>query len=164
MKVTDDCAPFSGLTGLSTVGVNISHVTGTCHETQYQITPYQHYPGCDGHSFNNDGEEVSFVNPLNGTDVYVTVQVDEENPVVFSGFNHDDSDDVVYSVHGSGPTHTLFHYSSKKLFRDAHFFYNIEVRLQLSAVHNLSDIDFTYMLYACYLGELSTGCQGQYRC
>ena len=142
LKVTDDCAPFSGLAGLSAIGVNISHVTGTCHETQYQITPYQDYAGCDGHSFNNsDGEIVSFVNPLYGKPVYITVQVDEENPIVRSGYNHHDSDDVVYSVHGNGPTHTLFHYSSKRLFRDAHFFYNIEVRLQLSAIDNLSAFD-----------------------
>ena len=120
-RPTDDCQSSSNL------HVDIQHTAGTCHDTLYTLTPYQDISRCENArpaGFYN----ITFENPLRGKDESVkkvTLQVDEEDPVVTCGFHDVDKVNVVEKD-------TLFYYydkGSESTLIDSNFFYNIMVRL-----------------------------------
>lgn len=118
---TDDCSPTSKLS------VNITYESGSCYDTVYSLTPSQNISACDGRS-PVGAFEIPFENPLFGNAREVTVQLDEEAPVVQCGFNSDAS--TTNEVDGK----TLYHYmqesdmSGVKL-ADAGFVFDVTVSM-----------------------------------
>jgi len=99
----DDCAPSTKLS------VTIEYDRGLCQNTVYKLEPFQDYPEC------NDRTDIgpfnlTFQNPLNGTAREVTVQLDEEAPVVECGFLAPNANNA-NMVDGDGKT--LYHYMLK---------------------------------------------------
>ena len=126
--LSDDCAPSSKL------DVDIVKTGGICQNTEYTITPFQNYSECVGYDYGPSSplKDVPFENPLNGTPKVVTVQLDDEAPIVECGFfvPNANSVNVVNDK-------TLYHYMLKTegggrrlndaRLKDAGFFYNVTV-------------------------------------
>jgi hypothetical protein len=118
--VTDDCLIAKGL------DMVISR-EGTCSETVFTLVPRQNYTECDniatssneitapssspsGASPNSNlfTQTLPFVNPLLGRDKHITVQVDDEDPIVTCGFHDIHQDNIKVHVDGG----YLFHYNT----------------------------------------------------
>mmetsp|Transcript_2549 Transcript_2549/g.3954 ORF Transcript_2549/g.3954 Transcript_2549/m.3954 type:complete len:1065 (-) Transcript_2549:183-3377(-) len=114
---SDDCASTNRL------NVTIEYERGTCRETVYKLTPVQDIPAC------NDREpvgvfDIAYDNPLYGASKEVTVQIDDEAPVVHCGFLPDSTS------FNKIDDKTLYHYMSKSnndghKLDDAQFIYNV---------------------------------------
>lgn len=140
MKVSDDCAPPKNL------GMKIELTKGTCSETVFTVTPWQNYPDCvDTTSVSavsavesDKHAKIPFANPRYSSPARqkeIVVQVDEDDPTVLCGFNDHIGDLAVYN---SVEEKTLFHYGrgrAKGGFRDANFFFKVDVSLCTSFVH-----------------------------
>eukprot|EP00957_Ditylum_brightwellii_P148868 11333262-Ditylum_brightwellii.AAC.1 len=114
---SDDCSSTNML------GVTIKHKRGTCRDTVYTLTPVQDIPACNDHGpvgrFN-----IAYENPLYGDSKEVTVELDDEAPVVRCGFRPDSNS--FNRVEGK----TLYHYvlTNKKDGRgmdDARFVFDV---------------------------------------
>lgn len=120
---SDDCSPSSQLS------VDIVKISGSCRDTTYTLTPVQNIPKCDGY-FAPPPLNMEFVNPLEGNTKLVTVQLDEEAPVVVCGFLGVNPFNMI-----AGPIDgntALYHYMLKtdgdgSRLNDARFFYNVTV-------------------------------------
>jgi hypothetical protein len=124
LSVDDDCQPSENLELI------IDRTGGSCRETHYTVTPVQNIPACNGRNSSGPPLNIPFENPLFGVSRNVTVQLDEEPPVVQCGFHLDSTlgiDDV------SDDGRTLYHYmmklsdSPEDRFNEAKFFYNVVV-------------------------------------
>jgi hypothetical protein len=166
--ITDDCLIAKGL------DMVISR-EGTCSETVFTLVPRQNYTECDNIATSSNEttapssspseaspnsnlftQTLPFVNPLLGRDKHITVQVDDEDPVVTCGF-HDLGDLNVKDK-------TLFYYSNKRAgLKDAKFFYTIEVRIHCILLLNiLRKTPGTQLHYIIryLIGELPGRCAG----
>ena len=124
---TDDCSSTNKL------DVKIEYESGSCRNTVYTLTPLQNISSCNDHVPKPVGAfaPIAFKNPLYGTSKNVTVQLDDEAPVIECGFHHPDSTSL-NKVDGK----TLYHYMTKSEQRDggdgfrlndARFFYTVTV-------------------------------------
>lgn len=114
-SVDDDCQEDKNLKMITT------HASGTCDETKYELVPRQYYPECSKSLYDKAGFQIKFQNPLYGKKSTITVNLDEERPIVECGF-HDIHDYNV--VEGK----TLFHYDKKHHkheFKDSNFFFRV---------------------------------------
>lgn len=120
-KVVDDCASSPSL------GIDVVKESGECASTIFQITPWQEYGECE--NVDSNGDSIAFEKILYGDSKTVTMQLDEEDPILECGFHDADEVNVVkgttlYAYAGS----KLFAYSGKKninSLQDARLYYNI---------------------------------------
>ncbi|KAL3768372.1 hypothetical protein ACHAW5_005210 [Stephanodiscus triporus] len=141
-SVDDDCQPSENLELI------IDRTGGSCRETQYTVTPLQNITACNGRNSSGPPLNITFVNPLSGVSKNVTVQLDEEPPVVQCGFRLDSTlgiDDV------SDDGRTLYHYlmklsdSPEDRFNEANFIYNVvdncEDNVRIDVVVETNELD-----------------------
>ena len=123
-SVFDDCQPSENLELI------INQTGGSCRETQYTVTPLQNITACNGRNSSGDPFYIPFINPLAGVSKNVTVQLDDEPPVIQCGFHLDSTLGIDYI---SDDGRTLYHYmiklsdSSEDRFNEAKFFYDVVV-------------------------------------
>ena len=125
-SVDDDCQPSENLELI------IDRSGGSCRETQYTLTPLQNIIACNDRISSGPPSNIPFQNPLSGVSKNVTVQLDDEPPVIQCGFRLDSTSGInVVSPDGK----TLYHYmmkladSSEDRFNEAKFFYNVVVSI-----------------------------------
>ncbi|KAL3786294.1 hypothetical protein ACHAW5_001907 [Stephanodiscus triporus] len=140
--VVDDCQPSENLELI------INNRTGSCRETRYTVTPVQNIAACNGRNSSGPPTNIPFVNPLPGASKFVTVQLDEEPPVIQCGFRRECTQGVNVV---SGDGRTLYHYRSKLTdisdyeLNEAKFFYNVvdncETDIQIDVVVETNELD-----------------------
>ncbi len=124
--VFDDCQPSENLELI------IDRSGGSCRETQYTLTPLQNINACNDRNSSGPPSNISFQNPLSGVSKNVTVQLDDEPPIIQCGFHLDSTLGIDY-VSDAG--RTLYHYmiklsdSSADRFNEAKFFYDVAVSI-----------------------------------
>ena len=122
--VADDCQPSENLE------LQIDRTGGNCSKTHYTVTPLQNIAACVGHNSSGPQFNIPFDNPLAGAAKIVTVQLDDDPPVIQCGFHRECTPGInVVSPDGR----TLYHYRSKLTdisvyeLNKAKFFYNVAV-------------------------------------
>jgi hypothetical protein len=122
--VADDCQPSENLE------LQIDRTGGNCSKTHYTVTPLQNIAACIGHNSSGPQFNIPFDNPLAGAAKIVTVQLDDDPPVIQCGFHRECTPGInVVSPDGR----TLYHYRSKLTdisvyeLNKAKFFYNVAV-------------------------------------
>ena len=116
---TDDC------TSTNKLKVKIEYEHGSCQDTVYTLTPMQNISAC-GDREPVGAFDIAYENPLHGTSKEVTIQLDDEAPVVKCGFHPEScSINVVDDK-------SLYHYMLKTdrygfRLNDARFFYDVKV-------------------------------------
>jgi hypothetical protein len=122
--VVDDCQPSTNL------DLIIERTGGSCSETHYMVTPLQNIPGCISRTSSGPPFNITFDNPLRGDPTNVTLQLDDEPPVIQCGF-HLDSTSGINVVSPDGKT--LYHYmmkladSSEFRLNEARFIHDVRV-------------------------------------
>ena len=140
--VADDCQPPENLE------LQIDRTGGNCSKTHYTVTPLQNIAACIGHNSSGPQFNIPFDNPLAGAAKIVTVQLDDDPPVIQCGFHLDDTTGI-NEVSPDGKT--LYHYtikladSSEFRFNEARFFYNVVVSYCVLVDHILTS--------KCYEGK-----------
>jgi len=123
-SIDDDCQSSENLE------LTIDRTGGSCSETHYKVTPLQNIVACNDRYSSGPPFNISFSNPLSGDPKFVTVQLDDDPPVIRCGFHLDDTSGI-NEVSPDGKT--LYHYtmkladSSEFRFNEARFFYNVVV-------------------------------------
>jgi hypothetical protein len=124
--IVDDCQPSANL------DLIIERTGGSCSETQYIVTPLQAIPACNSHNSSGPPFNIPFDNPLRGDPLMVTLQLDDEPPVIRCGFLLDSAPGInVVSPDGT----TLYHYmmkladNSEFRLNEARFWYDARVRV-----------------------------------
>jgi hypothetical protein len=122
--VVDDCQPSTNL------DLIIERTGGSCSETHYMVTPLQNIPGCISRTSSGPPFNITFDNPLRGDPTNVTLQLDDEPPVIQCGFRLDSTSGInVVSPDGK----TLYHYmmkladSSEFRLNEARFIHDVRV-------------------------------------
>ena len=125
-SVDDNCQPSENLELI------INRTGGSCRETQYTVTPVQNIPACNDRNSSGPPFNIPFVNPLTGASKFVTVQLDEEPPVIQCGFRRGCTPGVNFV---SDDGRTLYHYRSTLTdisdyeLNEAKFFYDVVVSI-----------------------------------
>ncbi len=117
----------------------IDRTGGSCREANYMVTPLQNIPACNGRNSSGPPFNIPFSNPLYGDPKFVTVQLDDDPPVIQCGFHRECTPGInVVSPDGR----TLFHYRSRLTeildfqLNEAKFFYNVAVSYCVWSVTN----------------------------
>ena len=123
-SVDDDCQSSENLELI------IERTGGLCREANYMVTPLQNIPACNGRNSSGPPFNIPFSNPVYGDPKFVTVQLDDDPPVIQCGFHRECTPGInVVSPDGR----TLYHYRSKLTdisvyeLNKARFFYNVAV-------------------------------------
>jgi hypothetical protein len=141
-SVDDDCQSSENLELI------IERTGGLCREANYMVTPLQNIPACNGRNSSGPPFNIPFSNPLYGDPKFVTMQLDDDPPVIQCGFHRECTPGInVVSPDGR----TLYHYtmkladSSEFRFNEARFFYNVVVSYCVLVDHILTS--------KCYEGK-----------